>query len=246
MRELRYNEMGKSQLQDLPYIYEIDAETIMRSGNWVFISGVTALVIIVSGCNHRSNMPPVASMEDTAISQLPKYPASCVPKVEMADSVALFVRQPYLVRANNKANSPFKELNYNKVIAYDYDCGEESEIIEDGKFCSVVKQQKYLTQAQVNSVTEFLGAKSTYGSSAYACFHPHLGIVFYKDTTVVLYISICLECNYLLSSIEIPILAPIKKPGEDDEYPPGGFSVLGRQKLSALCQQLKFSYCKDE
>jgi hypothetical protein len=68
--------------------------------------------------------------------------------------------------------------------------------------------------------------KSTYGGDVAACFDPHLGIVFYKASKPSAYVSICLDCNYLVSSIKIPGQA--------------GFSDDGIKKIMDFERELKF------
>jgi len=153
-----------------------------------------------------------------------------------------------LIIRNTESNAPFDTLDYDKVIAYDYE-GKESNwsiIDENGKLESTVKQQKNLNQSQVDDLTFFLGDVETYGAQRAACFEPHLGIVFYKKNNIVAHFSICLECNYMISSIRIPA-ASHKKIRINSEYedPQNGFSKIGRKKINDLCRQLNFSHCLD-
>jgi hypothetical protein len=145
--------------------------------------------------------------------------------------------------------NPFENLDYDKVVAFDYEGGKfekEYNIINNGKLASSVHNMKELTLEQSKDFIAFIGDSSTYGAGMASCFYPHLGIVFYKESLVVAHLSICLECNYLRSSIEIPATkVKVNKIGEDFEYPAEGFSKSGRRCLNALCGELSFSHCLD-
>ena len=134
------------------------------------------------------------------------------------------------IKSNKIANAPFDTLNYDKVIAFDYvPKTEEQEIITKGKYCLNIKRLVALNQVQANNITSVLSAKRTYGGAIAACFDPHLGLVFYHNGKVVMYSSICLECNQQYSSISIPS----KK---------FGFSDYGRKQINDLLKQLNFSH----
>jgi hypothetical protein len=129
---------------------------------------------------------------------------------------------------NSKSTNVLSALNYDKVVAYNYDGEDGNEIIDDSGYLSkTVTRQAVLTKNQITNINEFLCDKSTYGGNVAACFEPHLGIVYYKKNKVVCYISICLGCNLLVSSIKIPEAS-------------SGFSDVGASKIISLCQELKF------
>ena len=125
------------------------------------------------------------------------------------------------------SNNVFKTIDYDKVVAYSYDGESDIEIIDkQGKLAEKIKKQVELTKFQIIDFTNILCDKSTYGGDIAACFDPHFGIVFYKKNKSVAHVSICLDCNYLISSIKIP--------GE------GGFSNDGIKKIMDFEKELKF------
>jgi hypothetical protein len=215
----------------------------------IFLLIGLVLTWILTGCSNSDNKTSSTTTIDTTKVQIPLPPKRNTVATLKEDSRTSFVNRTKEISTSKKANKPFNKLDYNKVIAYDYEGGKGEggiNIITDGKLAPTVKQQKELTQEQVDDLTNYLGANSTYGGNKAACFDPHLGIVFYKDRKIVAHISICLECNYLSSSIKIPATAVKKfKIGDDFEYPAEGFSKLGRQKINSLCKQLNFSHCAD-
>ena len=196
-------------------------------------------------CSNPDNKITVTKPTDTTGSKTPMRDTVVYLTENYMD---LFIIQSKEIKINRKANKPFNKLDYNKVIAYNYDSKGEGiiYIITDCKLAPTVKQQKELTQEQVDSLTNYLGQSSTYGGNRAFCFLPHLGIVFYKDRKIVEHISICLECNYLRSLTTIPATEAKKFKMDDGfEYPAEGFSKIGRQKINSLCMQLGFSNCAD-
>jgi len=100
-----------------------------------------------------------------------------------------------------------------------------------------------LNQKQVNFLTNFLTDNETYGGSPAACFEPHLGIVFFQDNKIQCSVSVCLDCNYLESSVDIPAENYHKiEAGTKYEYSAIGFSERGKQSTIELCKQLGFDY----
>jgi len=98
------------------------------------------------------------------------------------------------------------------------------------RFAPVILRQKSLNQKQVDFLTNFLTNNKTYGGSPAACFEPHLGFVFYRDNDIQCVVNVCLDCNYLESSVDIPA-GEYHKMYEGTEYEYGaiGFSEQGKQ-----------------
>lgn len=139
------------------------------------------------------------------------------------------------------ANKPFTDFRFDEVIAYDYEARGMN--INQVNFGSI-KQVKELNKKQVEDLINYLGAKSTYGRVTYGCYDPHLGLKFYYHEVLVAHISICLECNYLVSSVKIPAEEMNFEIIEGKKWYNDGFSELGVEKLSTLCRELEFSHCK--
>lgn len=142
-------------------------------------------------------------------------------------------------------NSPFDSLKYTHVIVYEYLGGEgkgQPLIVENGKLPYTTKQVE-LSKNQVSSIVEILGSESTYGGDKAYCFIPRIGIVFYQKEEIVAHISICLQCNYLISSIDIPAKEVVKIIDGEYEYPAEGFSDVGKKLLMDFCFELGFDNC---
>jgi hypothetical protein len=146
---------------------------------------------------------------------------------------------------NHKTGSPFDTLNYDKVIAYDFDGRHErySVIDRNGWFESTISKQHYLTQQQIDKLLRSLTNKSSYGGNTAACFEPHFAVVFYINNKMVNQINVCLDCNYLESTIEIPAQSAKRSIMIDSTaYPLIGFSKKGVKAITGLCKELGFLY----
>jgi hypothetical protein len=116
----------------------------------------------------------------------------------------------------------FSKIKYDKVVAYRYEGDGGVEIIDDqGRLAKEIKKQVVLEKSQVTALTNTLSNSSTYGGDVAACFDPHLGIVFYSGDEPAAFVSICLDCNYLESSVDIPAST-------------SGFSDQGFREIVAL------------
>jgi hypothetical protein len=99
----------------------------------------------------------------------------------------------------------FTSVDYDKVIAYSYEGRPMEQIInKDGRLSQSIKKQAELNKVQTTRLTNIFCKESTYGDDRAACFDPHFGVVFYKENKPKAYVSVCLDCNYLISSVAIP------------------------------------------
>ena len=107
---------------------------------------------------------------------------------------------------NDTLVNVFDSLDYDIAMAYDYN-GEGGDDIVDanGRLANRIYKSAELNSTQVKRITDIFCSKETYDkhASVAACFDPHFGVVLYKADTAVAFVSVCLDCNYLHSSIEI-------------------------------------------
>ena len=137
---------------------------------------------------------------------------------------------------------PFAKLDYDKVVAYEYQPKEEEPIIHEGKLAKKIYATTVLTKEQVKSWNKIITDTATYGGETASCFQPHMGVVYYKGDKVVAHVSVCMACNFLQCSENVVI------PAEhyffydyDGEHTPAiGFSRWGRKKLRTFTDQLNF------
>ena len=107
---------------------------------------------------------------------------------------------------NETVVNVFDRLDYDIALAYDYNGEGGDDIIDaDGRLANRIYKSTELTSTQVKRITDIFCSKETYDKNVpvAACFDPHFGVVLYKADTVVAFVSVCLDCNYLHSSIEI-------------------------------------------
>lgn len=156
-----------------------------------------------------------------------------------------------------KILNPFDTLQYDKVVAYDYNGMNNQPIVKDGELIKPsegsgrfvkIYSQKELTKKQVATLHKIIGDTATYGGPTAACFDPHLGVVYYQKDKIVGHISICIDCNFLRASMSIPVSRAKKIYYGDDSdnfLYAEGFSKPARKKLNAFCKELQFTTCKD-
>jgi hypothetical protein len=142
---------------------------------------------------------------------------------------------------------PFNTLVFNKVIAYDFDGhGERHPTVfdmEGGGFASTVIHQTGLGFELVNELISMLTDKDTYGERINACYEPHLGFIFYADAQPKAVIDICLDCNFLKSTITIPATSHhVITYDTGVTQPLIGFSTEGVERIIALSTKLNLDY----
>lgn len=139
--------------------------------------------------------------------------------------------------------NPFDSITFDKVIAYEFQ-GVGGKPIEH---CLLHEQHKIsksieLSEYQLNNFLVVLCSNSSYGNTTAACFDPHFGMVYYKNEKIVASINICLDCNYLTSSIEIPATKnQMIKVDEAYSYPARGFSKSARESIHRFCTDIGFT-----
>ena len=149
-----------------------------------------------------------------------------------------YVKSAPIIKRPKNLGKPFNTLNFNKVIAYDYEGSEEPypSIIEKDDFNPVVLKQQALTERQVSYLVKTLATTSSYGDKSAQCFIPHLSFVFFNDDKIVYTIDICLDCNGIAADTDIPAKEAIQL-----AYP-FGFSKAGKKQICELCTELGFFY----
>jgi hypothetical protein len=165
------------------------------------------------------------------------------------DRLKEFVQQSPATVISKLEAKPFDSIRFDKVIAYDYDGSDQGGpgIVDSaGKFDSRIKAQRALDAGQINSITSCLGSKQTYGAGTAPCFRPGMAIVFFQNIQPVMKVEICLDCNFLESSVRIPAKYGKKTKVEGSEIELTGFSKDGRKCIIDLAKQLAFSYAKEK
>ena len=157
-----------------------------------------------------------------------------------------YVKSAPTIKPPNNKEIPFNNLDYDKIIAYDFKGDEEmyNDVIDkNGKFIPIIEKQQFLTQKQADKILSALTKKSSYGEASAFCFNPHLGLVFFKGNKKVNQISICLDCNDSASEIDIPAQRhKVFNKGADSAYFFTGYTSKGKAAVIDLCKELQFYY----
>lgn len=139
-------------------------------------------------------------------------------------------------------NNPFSLLHYDKVLAYEYqgEGGLKIDVcLENAK--EKIANTIELNRSQVDDLEELFTSDQSYGTTTASCFDPHFAVVYYAKDEILAAISVCLDCNYLISSLEIPAISKkYIKVNEDYSYPAKGFSPIARKSIHAFCKEIGF------
>ncbi len=156
---------------------------------------------------------------------------------------ALFINLFLISVLTYSQSNPFDELKFDKVIAYEYQ-GERALLIERclDKEKEKIHKEITLTQKQINKLERILTSEKSYGNTTMSCFDPHFAVVYYQKEKIVATVSICLDCNYLVSSEKIPATElKMIKISDDYSYPANGFSKLTRKEIYYYIKSLGFT-----
>jgi hypothetical protein len=159
-------------------------------------------------------------------------------------SILLLVIFSYSAMSQIKSGFPLTK--FDKVVIYDYEsprAGYPSIVDPKGQLTTSIKRQVQLDQSAIDEMNTKLIDKKSYGNNAAMCFTPHLGIVYYLQNRIVGHVSICLDCNILRSSFNIPAQNQNKVGEGDNAYYLGeGLSKSFRQFLNELLKKYNFSH----
>lgn len=142
--------------------------------------------------------------------------------------------------------SEFNKIKYDKVIAYELDDNSKGFIVSDGILNSkIIKNQKELTNAQVDTLQKFLfltkQTKERFGTD---CFNQHrLGIVYYFDGKIVADFSISPTCKLFMlytKNLTDPVDNYSKTTINYYYFNTMTFEQAGQNKLKELLADLNF------
>jgi hypothetical protein len=143
--------------------------------------------------------------------------------------------------------NPFLSLPHDSVVIYDFEWnryGDETSIINKNGRLIKYKKSANLDKKSDKKLSTVLGEMRSYGGNMAACFEPHLGIVYYKGGLPAAYITICIECNRLYSSVRIAAQEQGRNETETGEvyYLGMGMSKSLRKHLDGLLKKHAFSH----
>ncbi len=153
--------------------------------------------------------------------------------------ILIFVLIPVIIYGQL---NPFKKIEYDKVVAYEYQ-GKGGLLIEKclKKHKEKIDKKINLIDKQIGKLEKILTSKKAYGNTTMSCFDPHFAVAYYKNDKIVGSISICLDCNYLISSEKIPSTEfKMMQVSDDYSYPAKGFSKKTRKEIHEYLKELGF------
>ncbi len=121
-------------------------------------------------------------------------------------SIAIFLFLFILSIATAYCKNPYYHLKYDSVVMYSFIStkGAEPFILDkDGRSMHHILQKTSIDKQVVLNMHEYLGSKKSFGEPVSPRFEPNFGFVYYYQGVVVAQISICLEANRLVSSLEL-------------------------------------------
>jgi hypothetical protein len=159
-------------------------------------------------------------------------------------SLVLFLTTVCSLSAQTK--NPFQNLKFDKVIFYDFEENAEkgSFIVDNnGKPLQRLIKQVQPDTTTIKALNSKLGDKRSYGHGTAACFDPHCGFVYFLKGKPIAQVTICLGCNRLRSTIEIPAQKQGKHgQGKDAYYLFDGLSKSFRQYINNTLRKYNFSH----
>lgn len=202
----------------------------------IFLTGFI-LICFLNCKNQKSNLP-----ENSETISQNKEEKRINSKFLSEEELKQFVISSPPITKEEKLSAPFDTLEFNKVIAYEFDGVGGRKIIDSkGNYSNKIEVQKQINDKQLFEFTELITNPKSYGKVTAACFDPKMSLVFYENEVPRVTIDICLDCNYLISSVPIPILeeAHNKVSELGITY---GFSEKGVDGIMKLAEELDFKY----
>jgi hypothetical protein len=149
-----------------------------------------------------------------------------------------------------KAQNPYATLVYDSLVIYDYGFemrADESNIKKSGKHYSLINKPAKSIKLSLVEAKEFttkIGEDSTYAQYSADCFNPHFAAFYYNKGKAIANVEICIGCNRLYPSIEIPakFARPERIEGGETFYPHSGLSRNFRLYMKALLDKYGFSH----
>jgi hypothetical protein len=143
-----------------------------------------------------------------------------------------------------QTTNPFDALKYDKVVFFDFEptFKEEPRILDNnGKALQVIVKRVQLPSAIITDLNSRLSSKKSYGAGTAPCFVPHCGFVYYLKGKPLAQVTVCLECNRLYSTVDIPA----QKQGKTVKgtyYELDGLSKSFQQYINGMLIKYGFSH----
>lgn len=146
-------------------------------------------------------------------------------------------------------DSLFFNQPLDSVVMIEFDWSVKSRIRtiidSEGKLTVTPTKKVVITPKEQHMLVKALNDKQSFGGGQAGCYEPRLGFLFYRNGAVSGHLTICVTCDYLVSSQKIP--AQQQNPMTDEEtgeiyYLGMGMSKRLLGKLDKLLEQYQFRY----
>jgi hypothetical protein len=146
-------------------------------------------------------------------------------------------------------DSLFFNQPVDSVVMIQYEWSPKSRITKvvdkEGKLTVVPTRKAIITPGEQKMLIAALNTKRSFGGGRAGCYEPRHGLIFYRNGSVSGHLTICMTCNYLVSSQDIP--AQQQNAFEDEEnghvyYLGMGMSKKMLARLDRLFEEYGFSY----
>lgn len=161
----------------------------------------------------------------------------------------VFIMLLVSVHASSQKN-PYAAAPYDSVVIYNFKGGNgtnNSIVSEKGRLANHIDKSARLTPAEAKMFIDKLGSKKSFGGGVSPCFIPHFGVVFYKGGKMQDHITICMDCNRLISSVALPAQQPGPANKEREIYSSEniGMSKSFKLYLNTLITKYQFTHGYD-
>lgn len=162
------------------------------------------------------------------------------------DTLFSLIKPTKLVANTHILPEPFGSLDFDRVVAIDYDGHNDLNIVRNkvkiGNGCCY--GQRNLDGQQIGKICRMFSDSVSYRGWLAFCFEPRLALVFCKGAKVVAFMRICLSCNHMESTLDIPVSYKEGTKRWAGTFRSLGFSPMVRNTLIALCEELHFNNCR--
>lgn len=162
------------------------------------------------------------------------------------DTLFSLIKPTKLVSNTHILPEPFGSLDFDRVVAIDYDGRNYFNIIRNkvkiGNGCCY--GQRNLTAKQIGKICRMFSDSASYRGWLALCFEPRLALVFCKGARVVAFMRICLSCNLMESTLDIPVSYKEGTKRLAGTFRSLGFSPKARNILIGLCEEFHFNNCR--
>lgn len=162
------------------------------------------------------------------------------------DTLFSLIKPTKLVTNTHILPEPFGSLDFDRVVAIDYDGHNYLNIVRNkvkiGNGCCY--GQRNLTAPQIARVCRTLVNPESYCGFCLCDTDPNLALVFCKGAKVVAFIRLSLRGGFMESTVDITVSHDLGDKRSEGTFRSMGFSPKAMAVLTNLCHELHFNNCR--